>query len=382
MHPIFARSRRLGLYLLLFLQAGALLGELLAQNTVMSRQLALLVAIPLLLLHSFSCLASWYLCRSLPLDGESSGRPVLALAAAATLASGLLLALADVWARALDGMVPAGGGAREGVAQGRFLIFVFGLLIFSLVAVVHYLFIIAEERRAAVARAFEMKIQAREAELRALRAQINPHFLFNSLNSISSLVVADPSRARKMCIRLADFLRQSLRFGARDSISVRQEIELMASYLEVEQFRFGDRLRLGLLVGEGCSKLLVPPLILQPLVENAVGHGIGQLLEGGSVEIEVQCRRDRLRITVENDCEAQRSSKRGEGIGLENVRQRLEARYGDRAELKIEAPWSKARPSGESRAIPGAAVVPPGEPAGSRFRATVSLPAVEGGQRE
>lgn len=376
MHPIFARSRRLGLYLLLFLQAGALLGELLAQNTATSRPLALLVAIPVLLLHSFSCLASWYLCRSLPLGGERPGLPVFALAAAATLAAGLLLALADVWARALDEIVPAsGGGAREGLVQGRFLIFVFGLLIFSLVAVVHYLFIIAEERRTAVARAFEMKIQAREAELRALRAQINPHFLFNSLNSISSLVTADPVQARKMCIRLADFLRQSLRFGARDSVSVRQEIELMASYLEVEQFRFGARLRPCLQVGEECSELRVPPLILQPLVENAVGHGIGQLLEGGSVEVRVQCRGGRLRITVENDCEARPSNKRGEGIGLENVRQRLEARYGDRAGLKIEAPWAKSRASGESREVEETAL--PGRPAVSRFRATVSLPTVE-----
>ena len=376
MHPIFARSRRLGLYLLLFLQAGALLGELLAQSTSMSRPLALLVAIPVLLLHSFSCLASWYLCRSLPLGGDRPGRPVLALAAAATLAAGLLLALADVWARALGEIVPAAGAeVREGLSQGRFLVFVFGLLIFSLVAVVHYLFIIAEERRAAVARALEMRIQAREAELRALRAQINPHFLFNSLNSISSLVTADPAQARKMCIRLADFLRQSLRFGARDSISVRQEVELMASYLEVERFRFGNRLRPSLQVGEDCSELQVPPLILQPLVENAVGHGIGQLLEGGSVEIEVRCREEHLQITVENDCEARPSSKRGEGIGLENVRQRLAARYGDRAGLKIEAPWVKTRASEASQQ--GQEIVPPGRPSTSRFRATVSLPASE-----
>lgn len=376
MHPIFARSRRLGLYLLLFLQAGALLGEILAQNTEMTRPLAMLVAVPLMVLHSFSCLASWYLCRSLPLVGENPARPVLALAAAGALAAGLVLGLAGLWVRTLSQIPPAATGAFAAFGQGRFLIFVFSWLIFSLVAMIHYLFIAAEESRIAIGRAFEMRIQAREAELRALKAQINPHFLFNSLHSISSLVTGDPPRARKMCIHLADFLRQSLRVGALDSIPLAKEVALVESYLEVERVRFGDRLRIDLRVSEDCAELAVPPLILQPLVENAVVHGIQQLLDGGSVSISAKCLGERLRIVVENDCEARRKTKPGEGIGLENVRRRLEARYGDHAWLNLEAPRLGRGPAAEGADVGRLVSAPQQDPAAgrSRFRATVSLP--------
>jgi two-component system, LytTR family, sensor histidine kinase AlgZ len=172
--------------------------------------------------------------------------------------------------------------------------------------------------------------------LRALKAQVNPHFLFNSLNSISALTAADPMRAREMCIQLADFLRTSLRLGERPSISFREEMELTRMYLKVEQVRFGRRLRLSLDVEPACEECHVPALLIQPLVENSVKHGIALLDEGGEILMLGRRLRDTLRFSIENPYDPHAPASRS-GIGLANVRQRLEARYGAAAKLEVEA---------------------------------------------
>src|SRR5262249_49528922 len=133
--------------------------------------------------------------------------------------------------------------------------------------------------------ALEAKVQTRDAELRALRAQINPHFLFNGLNAVASLAGSDPMRARQMCVMLADFLRRSLALGGRAEVTLAEELELAERYLEIERVRFGSRLEVALDVEPETLHCMVPALVLQPLVENAVTHGIAQSLEGGAVRI-------------------------------------------------------------------------------------------------
>jgi LytS/YehU family sensor histidine kinase len=131
-------------------------------------------------------------------------------------------------------------------------------------------------------------VAARDAELKALKAQINPHFLFNSLNSISALAGIDAARAREMCVRLSDFLRSSLSVGEREAVPLSEELALAHNYLGVEQVRFGGRLRVEQQIAPECESALVPPLLLQPLVENAVKarhrqHGGGRDDPAGGV---------------------------------------------------------------------------------------------------
>ncbi len=334
MHPILAQRRRLGLYLLLFLQVGWLLGELVAGSAGMPRAAAMLWTIPLLVMHSFSCLASWYLCRSFPLSTDRPERPAVTLVAAALLAGALVTGIGAGWGRALEHWLALPEGT---FADGAVLIFVFALLLFSLAVAVHYLFIAFESSRQAEGRAYELRLLAREAELKALKAQIDPHFLFNSLNSISGLVVADPERARGMCVELAGFLRRSLRLGALESIPLADEMALAESYLAVEQVRFGERLRVERSLAPGCEVCPVPPLLLQPLVENAVRHGVAHLLAGGAVTLGAELRGARLHVVVENPRDPEAAAGRGEGIGLTNVRRRLEAAFGDEADLAVDA---------------------------------------------
>jgi two-component system sensor histidine kinase AlgZ len=179
-------------------------------------------------------------------------------------------------------------------------------------------------------------VLAREAELRALRAQIDPHFLFNSLQSISALTTADPAAARRMCLLLADFLRDTLALGARPRIPLGSELSLARRYLAIEQVRFGDRLRVEIAVAPDAEACGVPPLLLQPLVENAVTHGIAHLLEGGTVRVRAERRAASLVIDVENPSDPDRPDGRGTGLGLRNVRQRLHSVYADDGMLQTE----------------------------------------------
>jgi LytS/YehU family sensor histidine kinase len=182
----------------------------------------------------------------------------------------------------------------------------------------------------------EAEILARESELKALKAQINPHFLFNSLHSISALTAVDAARARDMCIRLSDFLRSSLRLGERITIPFHEELALARNYLDVEQVRFGDRLRVVQDIDEGCGDCEVPPLLVQPLVENAIKHGIATLVDGGEISLRGRRSAERMRFVIENEFDPEAPSTRKSGIGLANVRNRLAARYGNDARMDVE----------------------------------------------
>lgn len=178
---------------------------------------------------------------------------------------------------------------------------------------------------------------ARDAELRALRLQVNPHFLFNSLNAISALVSAQSNReANRMLACVADFLRATLAHDGRHEHSLADELALLDAYLAVEKARLGERLRLTMKAGPDLLDSVVPYLMLQPLVENAIRHGIAPLSAPGRLDILVERAGDRLLIDVQND--GQQGAPAGSGIGLANVRERLRHLYGEGQEVK--AGWS------------------------------------------
>jgi LytS/YehU family sensor histidine kinase len=224
-------------------------------------------------------------------------------------------------------------------------------LVFVVMTVMHYALTAADERRVALERALKAEIAAREAELRTLRTQVDPHFLFNCLHSISALITNDPAGARSMCVELADFFRESLRVGAKLRIPLATEAALVRRYLDIEQVRFGDRLKATVEVAPEAERGLVPPLLLQPLAENAVRHGIATLVEGGDITIAVRRKGERIEVEVENPYDAD-GQRRGTGVGLTNVRARLDASYHGRASLKVQS-------------------------SASRFRAVISLPVEE-----
>jgi len=181
----------------------------------------------------------------------------------------------------------------------------------------------------------EMKMLIRDAELSALKSQINPHFLFNSLNSISSLTVSRPEKAQEMVINLSAFMRYSLQHSREETVNLKEELEHIKLYLGIEKIRFGKKLNPVFEVDQECLKGRIPNMILQPLLENAIKYGVYEATEPVNILIRCKTEANYFRITIENEYDAQAIKNKGEGIGLKNIRQRLELIYGNPNLLRV-----------------------------------------------
>jgi LytS/YehU family sensor histidine kinase len=164
---------------------------------------------------------------------------------------------------------------------------------------------------------------SKEAELAQLRQQLQPHFLFNSLNSIHALVLSSPQRARDMVLLLSDFLRGTLRTEGQSWISLADEIKYLSMYFDIERVRFGHRLLVDLQVEAGVEELKIPPLLVQPLVENAIKYGLYGTLGEVKISLRFQKEGNYLQVTVENPFDGQASVPAGTGFGLSSVERRL-----------------------------------------------------------
>jgi two-component system, LytTR family, sensor histidine kinase AlgZ len=309
-HPLFSSKKAL----LFYFAAWIPLGKLLAIAAGLSWQETALVT----LLLAFVAMSPWYSCKGLPLATTPLWRLALHQAAAVIVASSVLLLAARVLA-ATPGQSIGNLPALAGMVS----------LIYILSIAVHYAVLTAQASR-------ESEILARAAELKALKSQLNPHFLFNSLNSISALTSVDSARARDMCIRLADFLRTSLRLGECGAVKFSEEMELARMYLDVEKVRFGKRLRVSIKVDPECADCEVPPLLVQPLVENAVKHGIATMADGGEISLRAAWTGGGIQFEIENPYDPEAPVAKSGGIGLRNVRDRLNAKYGLAASIAIE----------------------------------------------
>jgi two-component system sensor histidine kinase AlgZ len=335
MHPIFSQLRRLALYLVVWLFIGLLLTYLLTVSHDISVRDALVLALPLCFFYSFICLSAWYSCRGRLPDKFTMGRLL-----ATHITTGFFAAI--LWAFAAAGL--AHGLSRTAMFAGlshRFrpeipLIFCTGVLLYLLSVAFYYIVISFEASRDAEARVMKASVLARDAELKALKAQVNPHFLFNSLNSISALTSSDPAKAREMCILLGDFLRRTLGLGEKAAIPLDEELSLIRAFLAVEKVRFGARIQMEEDIDQDALTVPVPPLLLQPLVENAVVHGIANLVEGGYIRLGIHTRDGIVSIDLANSFDPDAPAKRRSGVGLANVRQRLQTRYGNLASFAVK----------------------------------------------
>jgi len=335
MHPIFASRVRGAIYLAVWLSFAPLLAWLLVLMNPRPYSYAIAFAGPLTVEYAAVCLWAWWICRANPLGVAHPVRTLTTLLGAALQSAAVWVAAGALWGAVLSRVFNMDPGKAVRLMD-LVPLGVLGVPLFLMSVIAHYMIIAFEEARAAERQVFVSQVSAREAELRALRAQINPHFLFNSLNSISSLAAPDPEAARRMCQLLGDFLRQSLSLGGRERVTLKEELTLADRYLAIEQVRFGARL--GVVKHSDPSSLtcLVPPLLLQPLVENAVKHGVADRVDGGTIRIETRRRGEDLVVEVENPRDPEAPSRRGQGLGLENVRQRLGALDPNRTRVDVD----------------------------------------------
>jgi two-component system, LytTR family, sensor kinase len=174
-----------------------------------------------------------------------------------------------------------------------------------------------------------------KAELEALQAKINPHFLFNTLNSIASLISENPKAAEATVEKLSELFRYTLKDADKSTVTIGEELEIVRTYLEIEKVRFGNRLQYVIKYDGSMLDLHVPALLIQPLVENSIKHGIANNIEGGSILVEVRECETKCRIMVQDSGKGFQATSREDGFGLRSIQERLNYMYAGEADLKI-----------------------------------------------
>lgn len=331
MHPILESRTRFGAYMLAWVPLAALVS---AASPLGQTSLPAALATGIVTVGSAALLflSSFYICRSIPLKDAHTPQIIGTYLGAA-------LAMSSVWLLSFWGLFRVlAFVSKSAFASLHFpltLPFVskylaIGMIGYTQSVVLHYLLITHREKQEAENRSRELQILARETELKISRTQLNPHFLFNSLTSISALTTTDPKKARSMCVLLSDLLRKSLKLGEKSSVRLSEELDLIKQYLTIEQIRFGKRLEVVMELDSFLENASLPTMLLQPLVENAIKHGIGQILDGGTLKIHTLRNVDFVEVRIENPVDPSTTCQADLGIGLRQVRERLKNRFENR----------------------------------------------------
>lgn len=345
MTPVTSSARRLLAYLGLWLLAGLALSGALVNAAWAAWLPALMLVLPMAVCLGFVAASAYYVCRSVALTQRSGFQTMVVFGAAAALSGGLwtllclgwnalgasLLTLAGTEPTALE---PSASGLLVAMPSGALtMLFLLGGGLYLISLLIHDIWFAADQVRAAQGREAQSLLQARDAQLQMLRTQINPHFLFNSLNSISALTSQNAAAARAMTLELAAFFRQTLALAGKERIPMEDEVALCEHFLAVEKIRFGDKLRTDIHVSDAARAVLIPPMLLQPCIENAIKHGVQHVVEGGCVAVRAFVQEPWLYVTIENPVDPDAQPGTGTGTGLVNIRKRLATLYGERARI-------------------------------------------------
>lgn len=337
MHPILSQPRRLFWYVLVWTIPGILLAWTLVAVHSVAWSSALLFALPAVHLYGFILTSSYYVCRSLPIRQRTVFSVVAVFGSASLLSSLLWVILCVFWSQIIGDAVGHSGSALID-RHLIILLFVVALLLYLVSLLAHDVFIAFENIRSAEHQQVASQLQAREAELQMLRSQINPHFLFNSLNSISALTSINANAARDMAIELGGFYRKTLALSEKTLIPLGEEVELCQYFLAIEKIRFGEKLHVSWAIDPATLIAQVPAMFMQPLIENAIKHGICNLSEGGVVQIKSAIEDCWLHIAISNPVDPESPSTIGTATGLKNFKARIHTLYQERARIS----WYKA----------------------------------------
>lgn len=288
---------------------------------------------PLYFLCQLFLLPNYFICRGLPL-GETSVARILSSHVLVLL---LTLSLWFLLGREYAGLLASFDSTISWeylFIENLILNLAIVIVIFELMVLMHYLYFALERSRKLENAALQQKLLISQAELQSLKATVHPHFLFNALNTLSNIALAEPEKAHRFCLLLAEFLRYSVAYSKKETATLDDELSHIQNYLGIERERFGERLRTEFSIDDSVREASVPPLILFPIVENAIKHGIDSCIEGGVLSISAQAKDETLIFTIENPVDELGRKLRGEGHGQTSVEHRLKNRYGNKGLLK------------------------------------------------
>jgi two-component system sensor histidine kinase AlgZ len=343
MNPFLSNFRTISLTYAIWLMTGCLLAALLVLTNTSLWANALFFAIPTMLAFGVLSTSAYYISRSLPMKKRRFLQVFGIFGGAAFLYGALWLWLCYLWNKATWLLDESWAGIHFNQPIPS-LLFIIGSLLFLLSILIYDVLIALDNIRLAERREAASEVLARDAELQVLRTQINPHFLFNSLNSISALTTIDAAGARSMTIELAQFFRQTLALSEKQKITLAEEVALCNHFLSIEKIRFGKKLQVDMAIDPDSALCLLPPMLLQPLLENAIKHGIRDLVDGGTIVVTSQVRAPWLYIAIENPIDAQSTNQtQGTGTGLKNLKARMLSLYSEKSRVEWRADDSMFR---------------------------------------
>ena len=332
MHPVFYSARHLvtvsGLWLALSFIISYLLSVLLGDGLTES----LLLFSPLLFAYFFFCIANYFICLRLPIQQTPFARLLVTQLASMVVTLVLWLVFGLLFVYLLN--LVTGDDWLTLFRHSLPLLATIGAMLYCFWILAHYIYLMAEQHDRMQRSELQQKLLISQTELQAIKTSVHPHFLFNSLNTLANLALSDPRKVRDICLQLAEFLRYSVSYGRRKTATIGEELEQIKNYLNIEQERYGARLKPCYDIDTGVLTEPILPLLLLPLVENSIKHGIDSSLEGGALSISIKRRGESAVIRIENPCDDDHRKLAGENFGLQSVRKRLNAHYGDRGWLQ------------------------------------------------
>jgi two-component system LytT family sensor kinase len=330
-NPVLKNSKTLRLYLLIWLSIACAHTGLLYVYYHLPFILALADGLIYNILYAAMALQFWYPVRYLNIEKQKP----LVVVIAHTISAKIFTLLWLITGNFLMTLLDSGSEAYNNFVSSSFMgRSISGLLYYFIIVLIYYLFIYYFSFREKLTREADLRTLVKETELSLLRSQLNPHFIFNSLNSVSSLTLSDPKKAQDMLVKLSSYLRYALEHNRSKLISFSEELENSLLYLEIEKVRFGEKLIFEKEINNDCHECLVPNMILQPLLENAIKHGVYESQEPVIIHISVKKEDAFLRINISNNFDKEILSGKRKGIGLRNVQERLHLIYGKRDLLK------------------------------------------------
>ena len=332
-HPVTGSRRSVLIYSFVWLVISATQGVL--YHFVLQFPVSVVITDALIsnLLFGFLGLLAWYPTRYIPFQRNSPLYSIMPHVCAGLLVLG-------TWVLLTVAILNASFESQEtyieflnGSIAWRAML---GGLVYLVLVLVYYLVSNNQKLQERTQQEARLKGLVREAELNMLKSQINPHFLFNSLNSIASLTMSNPDEARDMIIRLSDFLRYSLKHRENEYVPLKEELGRMKDYLAIEKVRFGEKLLYEITYGGECESFPVPTMIFQPLFENAIRHSVYESVDPVTVRFTCTPEQDGMKAVITNDYDPDVPTRKGTGGGLQNVRQRIQLAYQEKGSVQWE----------------------------------------------
>jgi len=278
-------------------------------------------------------LSFWFTVSFNSLENYSTSKVFLNHIAAAIITSGLWILIGYY---AIINIITGDKVYSDFLLKSLVWRFLIGILFYTVIIAVDYVIIYYNNFQEKLLKEVELKALVKEAELKTLKYQINPHFIFNSLNSISSLTISNPLQAQAMTIKLSSFLRSILSKNEKQKNKLIEEINNAKLYLDIEKVRFAEKFEFIEDIKIECKEMEVPSMILQPILENAIKHGVYESLDKVTIKLSCGMEKEYFKITIENNFDPESIPRKGEGIGLKNIRNRLKLIYNQENLLTVQ----------------------------------------------